>query len=268
MVPRTDHEGEPTLVAYVVSPHEGPETAAELRRHLSGRLPAPMVPTAFVFLERLPLTANGKLDRGALLQLAVPKHREPLELPRTPFEKAVAAIWTAILGVEPIGIYEDFFELGGHSLKATQALSRVNQALRLDLPVRVLFENSTIASLSSAIESSLLDGVEASAPGGAPVDTPAASASQEWRRNEASGEHRSGLDAADGAILGKRVRDAGGDSPSLATISLRPDARTPVSLSFAQRRLWVLDRLDPGLSFYNVGRAFWLRGPLDVEALG
>jgi amino acid adenylation domain-containing protein len=107
VVPRTDDQGETTLVAYVVSPHQSPETVSELRRHLSGRLPAVMIPSAFVFLGELPMTPNGKLNRAALAppELAAPMRAEPLELPRTPVEEVVATIWAAILGVERIGIH-------------------------------------------------------------------------------------------------------------------------------------------------------------------
>ena len=163
VVARTDDQGETALVAYVVSPHQGAGAAAELRSHLAGRIPAAMVPSAFVFLGGLPLTPNGKLNRAALPPpgLAAEERAERLELPRMPVEEIVATIWAAILGIERIGIHEDFFELGGHSLKATRVMSRVNQAFRLDLPVRALFENPTLASLSSVIERALLGEAEA-----------------------------------------------------------------------------------------------------------
>jgi amino acid adenylation domain-containing protein len=270
VVARTDDQGETALVAYVVSPHQGPAAAAELRSYLAGRFPAAMVPSAFVFLAELPLTPNGKLNRAALPPpgLGAEERAERLELPRMPVEEIVATIWAAILGIERIGIQEDFFELGGHSLKATRVMSRVNQAFRLDLLVRALFENPTLASLSSVIERALLDELEGEARGDVRADALAVSARREERLAERLDERRSRLTAAGAAILENRIRDAGRLSPSPDRVSRRPDSSVPAFLSFAQQRLWVLDRLDPGLASYNIPRAFRIRGPLDVEALG
>ncbi|HTO75925.1 MAG TPA: amino acid adenylation domain-containing protein, partial [Thermoanaerobaculia bacterium] len=249
VIARADAHGETTLLAYVVSPRPGPETAAELRSHLSARLPAAMLPSAFVFLEQLPRNPSGKLDRRAL-PLPEPvseKPDEPLELPRTPVERTVATLWTAVLRRERIGIQEDFFELGGHSLSATQVMSRVNQAFRLDMPVRALFENPTIASLSSAIESSLLDEWQRAARGGARAHAIEAPPSRAKERLDESGDGEPAPDATAGTS--------------------RPHSRPATSLSFAQERLWMLDRVNPGLSFYNIASAFRLIGSLDVEAL-
>ncbi len=234
VVSRTDARGDATLVAYVVGPDKSPETVASLRGHLSGRLPSAMVPSAFVVLERLPLTPNGKLDRAALPLPEPPSGRtDPLrDPPRTPVEKTVATIWTAILGVESVGIYDDFFELGGHSLRATQVMARVTQAFGVELPLRALFEKPTIASLSAAVEASLLD---------------------QWQK-AARGEVRAA------AIASK------GESTAAAPVS---HAASPAGgrLSFAQERLWVLDRLEPGLSAYNISQAVRLEGPLEIAAL-
>ncbi|MFY9550094.1 MAG: amino acid adenylation domain-containing protein, partial [Thermoanaerobaculia bacterium] len=253
VVPRTTDQGETALVAYVVSPHKELDTAAELRTHLSGRLPAVMLPSAFVFLRALPLTPNGKLDRPALpAPESAPEGRgEPFELPRTPVEEVIASIWAAVLGVERVGIHDDFFELGGHSLKATQVMSRVSQAFGLELRIRMLFENPTLATLSSAVKSSLLD-----------------EASQPERRTEGLSERPSRVAAAQGTIQRRRILDAGRVSSSPDKVCRRPDPRAPIPLSFAQQRLWFLDRLDPGLPFYNIRLAFRVRGSLDVEALG
>lgn len=162
VVPRADDSGEALLAAYVVRSAAGSATAAELRAHLSARLPAAMIPSAFAFLSALPLTPNGKLNRAALPAPefgARKRGEEQLELPRTPVEEVIASIWATILGVEQIGIHDNFFDLGGHSLKATRVMSRISQAFGLNLPVRTLFETPTLSSLASAIESSLLDQV-------------------------------------------------------------------------------------------------------------
>src|SRR5439155_15275348 len=115
--------------------------------------PEAMVPSAYLFLEALPRNANGKVDRPAL----PPPGRErpcletPFVLPRTPIERALAAIWAEVLGLEAVGVHDPFLELGGDSLRATQVLSRVRQAFSLPLPLRLLFQAPTVAELAMAI---------------------------------------------------------------------------------------------------------------------
>jgi hypothetical protein len=111
-----------------------------------------MVPGAFVTLDRLPLTSNGKLDHGAL---PLPGPNSPgereYERPEGDVESAIAAIWESLLGLERVGRRDNFFELGGHSLLATQAMARTEKVLSLDLPIRLLFESATVMDLSRAI---------------------------------------------------------------------------------------------------------------------
>jgi acyl carrier protein len=144
---------EKRLVAYVV-PRQEEVSAHELRRFVKAKLPAYMVPSAFVFLDRLPLTPNRKIDRKAL---PAPDQRRPdLEeiylAPRTPAEEVIAGIWSEVLKLPKVGVHENFFDLGGHSLLATQLVSRVRERLLVELPLRVLFENATVASLAHHIE--------------------------------------------------------------------------------------------------------------------
>ncbi|BCL38241.1 non-ribosomal peptide synthetase [Nostoc sp. MS1] len=128
--------------------------AVELRRFLEQKLPEYMVPTAFVCLEKLPLTPNGKLDRKALP--APDQSRTSLEAgliaPRTPTEEKMVAIWTKVLGSDRIGIQDNFFELGGNSLLATQLMMYLRETFQVELPVRFIFEQQTIAGLSQIIE--------------------------------------------------------------------------------------------------------------------
>ena len=129
------------LVGYV-EPEAGVELgAAELRARLRERLPEYMVPGALVVLERLPLNANGKVDRGAL---PAPQWgaESAYVAPRTAAEEVLAGIWAEVLGVERVGATEGFFELGGHSLLATQVVSRARQAFGVEVPLRALFEAS------------------------------------------------------------------------------------------------------------------------------
>ncbi|WP_414590084.1 amino acid adenylation domain-containing protein, partial [Scytonema sp. PCC 10023] len=126
---------------------------------LQDKLPEYMVPSAFVILETLPLTPNGKLDRKAL---PVPDLTTELKgtfaAPRTPIEEMLVGIWAEILGLEKVSIYDNFFELGGHSLLASQLISRVRNAFQVELPLRNLFEASTVASFAENIETTIRAG--------------------------------------------------------------------------------------------------------------
>ncbi|HKP51511.1 MAG TPA: amino acid adenylation domain-containing protein [Chloroflexia bacterium] len=152
---RDDAPGDKRLVAYVVgdSGQGQPSTPSELRQYLKERLPEYMVPSAFVQMEKLPLTANGKVDRRALPAPELGRAEGDAEYvaPRNPVEETVAAIWVSVLGIERVGVHDSFFEVGGHSLAATQVVSRVREALRVELPLRRLFETPTIEGLAEAI---------------------------------------------------------------------------------------------------------------------
>ena len=113
-----------------------------------------MVPSIFVSLESLPLTANGKLDRKALPapDQTRPDLSETITPPRTPVEEILAGIWSEVLKLDKVGIHDNFFHLGGHSLLAIQVISRMRNDFRMDLPVRTLFEAPTIAQLAARLE--------------------------------------------------------------------------------------------------------------------
>jgi amino acid adenylation domain-containing protein len=202
------------LIAYTVA---GPEVDdGTLRAFLASRLPDYMVPAAFVLLADLPLTANGKVDRRALLALAPGfAARGHYVAPRSPVEESLAAIWAEVLKVPRVGVEDDFFELGGQSLLATQVISRVREAFMVELPVRLLFQQPRVAALAEGLESALLraQGMPAAPPMG-------------------------------------RV-ERGGELP----------------LSFAQERLWFIDRLRPGMTVYNIFGAVRMSGELDVATL-
>jgi amino acid adenylation domain-containing protein len=146
---KTETAGEKSLIAYIVLLQEQAVTTLELRQFLQNQLPDYMIPAAFVRLDTLPLNHNGKVDRHALPEpdensYALNKTFVP---PRTPAEELLTKIWVELLGIEKIGIYDNFFNLGGHSLLATQMVSRIRQIFYLELPLRALFENSTVAEL-------------------------------------------------------------------------------------------------------------------------
>ncbi|HEV2146952.1 MAG TPA: amino acid adenylation domain-containing protein, partial [Longimicrobiaceae bacterium] len=217
VVARADGTGGARLVAYHL-PADGAERpgAAELRAWLRVGLPDPMVPGAFVALDAFPLTPGGKIDRRALpepeAEAAAAAEHVP---PSTPVEEILTGIWAELLHLARVGVHDDFFALGGHSLLGTQVISRVRDALGVELPLRALFEEPTIAGLAGRI---------ASLPGG-------------------------------GAGVAPPIERAG------------REGRTALPASYAQQRLWVVDRLEPGSAAYNMPFALRLTGALDVEAL-
>ncbi|MFH0962801.1 MAG: amino acid adenylation domain-containing protein [Planctomycetota bacterium] len=150
---RQDPSGDDRLVAYVVSNVRPAPTAGQLRDFLRERLPDFMVPSAFVFLDAMPLTSNGKVDRKALPapDLGRPELGVPFIAPRTPLEESLAEILADILGVDSVGVNDNFFALGGHSLLATQVVSRLNDAFHVKLSLRTLLESPTVAGLAVAI---------------------------------------------------------------------------------------------------------------------
>jgi amino acid adenylation domain-containing protein len=158
VVDRDDAEGSKLLVAYVTL-MSGTGTEA-LRQYLSERLPEAMMPSAFVELEQLPRTLNGKIDRKALPSLeSVQASRSAEEMAgRGPIEEIVAGIWREVLRLSSVGRNDNFFNLGGHSLIATQVILRVRDILKVELPVRSMFEASTVAQLSQLIQEQIGEG--------------------------------------------------------------------------------------------------------------
>jgi amino acid adenylation domain-containing protein len=157
VVVRKDPSFEERLVAYVTPASSSAIPINELRSLLKQRLPAYMVPSAFILLDAFPVTPNGKLDRNALLapNLATPESLQSNVAPRTPTEHWLAGIWCEVLNVKQVGVYDDFFECGGHSLLAMQVVARTLNALAVNLSLRTFFENPTISSLADEIENLL-----------------------------------------------------------------------------------------------------------------
>ncbi len=156
VVAREDTPGDKRLVAYLALKPGSQLPVAEARLHLKTTLPDYMVPAAFVQLDALPLSPNGKVDRK---RLPVPDYgvsttAKSVDGIRTPTEEVITGIWAEVLKLQQIGTEDDFFELGGHSLLATQVISRVRQAFRTELPVRALFEAPTIAGLAQRVNTS------------------------------------------------------------------------------------------------------------------
>ncbi|MFH8568035.1 amino acid adenylation domain-containing protein [Streptomyces sp. NPDC017993] len=214
---REDRPGDKRLIAYV-----GAEATAlgseALRTHVASALPEYMVPSAVVVLDRLPLTANGKIDRAALPDpefAAGP----PARAPRTPEEEILCGQFADILGLDRVGVDDDFFALGGHSLLAMRLLSRIASTFGARIGIKALFDAPTVAGIADRL--------------GSADDT------------------RPPLLPAD--------REGG------ASHALKAQGRIP--LSFAQRRLWFLNRLEGPNATYNVPLVLRLTGEIDRPAL-
>lgn len=204
----TDSSGSKQLAAYYTT--ETGASVPEVRTRLAAMLPDYMVPASCLRLDRMPLTANGKVDRRALPE------PEPIlaaagtyTAPQTRLEEELAEIWQEVLGVDRIGVHDDFFALGGHSLKAMSLLSAIHKRLYVQLPMKELFAAPTLSRLALRIEGS--------------------------------------SQAAFDSIPPAELREA-------------------YPLSAAQKRMYVLDRLEDGLgTAYNMPGVMILSGPLDVE---
>ena len=156
---REDQPGDKRIVAFIVPHPRNRLGLVEFREQLRRQLPAHMIPSLFIELEALPLTANGKVDRRAL-RVAADSRASKVELtseylaPRDATEQTLADIWGEILHVKDVGVHDNFFELGGHSLLATQLVSRVQSLFQITLPLLEVFARPTIAGLAEAITQS------------------------------------------------------------------------------------------------------------------
>ncbi|RNA61469.1 amino acid adenylation domain-containing protein [Chryseobacterium nematophagum] len=199
------------LAAYYVS--ESGLEHTDLSDYLMGVLPEYMVPSAYVHLEELPITINGKLDRRALPEPSFTGNKEYIA-PQTPLQRDLAAIYGDVLGLDPstIGIHDDFFRLGGNSIMAIKLISKIHHTLGIKATVSMVFTYKSVSGLSQSL--SEIEGMEGSAI--VPIEV---------------------LRAAD------------------------------QRLSFAQERLWFIDKYEGGSSAYNIPMVFRLDGATDVSLL-
>ena len=154
VIAREDHPGDKRLVAYIVIDNRQ-ISISELSAFLSEKLPNYMVPAAFVFLEKMPLTPNGKVNRRALPVPEMSRRDFETEFvaPRNTLELKISQIWSQIINVQPIGIQDNFFEIGGHSLLAVRLITKIEQQFERKLPLTTLFQNPTIEKLASLLRS-------------------------------------------------------------------------------------------------------------------
>jgi amino acid adenylation domain-containing protein len=280
-VAASGEEAERRLVAYVVAAGSGPaadpaaatasgapvtgpaDLVAALRRRCQQVLPAYMVPSGFVLLERLPRLTNGKLNRRALPAAPAPGAAAPAvpAPPGNPLEEILGNLWAEVLGRERVGMEDDFFaDLGGHSLLAVQVVSRVRERLGLELPLRSLFDAPTVRAWAA------IAGQPAASRGGGSGAGPAAPAGP-GAAPDVLGGAGAAPDAPTGAAAALDARSGADAAPGSGAIPRRNREGALPPLSFAQERLWFLDQLTPGLIAYNMPLALRLQGRLEVGAL-
>ena len=162
VVAREDTSDKKQLIGYVVHKPGAQSTETELQQFLQQGLPSYMIPAAFVKMDMLPLTSNGKVDRNALPapQVSNILRDTPLVAPRTLLEKALADIVKKLIGLDQVSIEDNFFDLGGHSLMAAQLIAKVRNRFGVELPLQMVFESPTIAQLSTAIQKLIISALE------------------------------------------------------------------------------------------------------------
>ncbi|WP_433696935.1 amino acid adenylation domain-containing protein [Nocardiopsis sp. CA-288880] len=203
---REDAAGSYRLVAYAVPEDAGGARPEDVLAHVRGIVPAYMVPSAVVPLDRLPLNPNGKVDHDAL---PVPAPPVSGRAAHTPHEELVATLFAQVLGLDRVGADDDFFALGGHSLSATRLVSRIRAATGVEVPLGAVFDTPTPAGVAA------------------------------------------------------KLADGGEPRPAVRAVP-RPER---VPLSYAQRRLWFLHRLEGPASTYNIPLTLRLSGVPDLAAL-
>jgi amino acid adenylation domain-containing protein len=159
-----NERGEKQLVAYWTPACQNQPRVCDLRRYLKSRLPAYLVPAAFVQLEHFPVNLNGKLDWRAIPPPS--QDRDGYIAPRTPDEELLCSIFSDVLDRDPVGVADDFFELGGHSLGATRLVSRIRSQTGIHLPLRTVFESPTVADLARYLASQRVAVVDHAGPAG------------------------------------------------------------------------------------------------------
>jgi acyl carrier protein len=149
---REDNPGDKKLVAYLVLLQNKPLPLTELRNFLREKLSEYSLPSAFVILEKLPVSPNGKIDRQSLpIPTETCNVTNNYTLPNNAIEEILTGIWAKILHLQQVGIHDNFFDLGGHSLLATQVISRIREAFAIELPIRCLFESPSVAQLAQTL---------------------------------------------------------------------------------------------------------------------
>jgi amino acid adenylation domain-containing protein len=270
---REDAPGEKRLVAYVVTAPGAKFDESETRAALRKTLPDYMVPGVYVELSRLPLSPNGKVDRKALPapSTSAGAAPDPADALMTPMQQRVAALWRKVLRLDRVGLNQNFFELGGHSLLLIKLQASLKASTGQEIAIVELFQRTTVAA-----QAELVAGPIAEAEAGAALlerlakrDIHCSVDGDKLKVNAPKGALDDAIKVEisanrDALLVALRLRaeheaDRGG-------IPAIPADRAP-ELSFAQRRLWFLDQMDPGSVRYNIGGGVRLVGDFDPDVL-
>jgi amino acid adenylation domain-containing protein/non-ribosomal peptide synthase protein (TIGR01720 family) len=235
---REDPRGERRLVAWVAADPESAVSPAALRRHLAARLPEPMLPAAFVAVDHLPLTANGKVDRRALpAPDGASEAQREYVAPSTPIEVQLAEVCAEVLERERVGMRDNFFELGGHSLLATQLVARLRDRYGLEVSLQMVFDAADLRELAEDIVQRTLQEIDGLSP------------------EEVA------------ALLAESSEARIAEEPPRFQPIRRLSREGDLPLSYAQERLWFLAQLTPGSAAYNMPLTLAVHGGLSVPTL-
>ncbi len=255
------------LIAYVVPKRKRAVRSTGWRAQLITRLPAYMVPARFVVLDRLPVSAGGKIDRRALpgFKKTPSKPGDRSVVPRNGLEKLLLEFWRDALNLEFLAVDEDFIELGGDSLQAAQILARVQELFPLTEPLVTLAQGPSIAALAKFIL------VHEAKPGQAEKIATAYLQIESMSDNEVEKVLRKDGGAqvmanARHKLLATLLEAQGIELPTHGSVEA-PKGAQAAPLSISQERLWFLHQLEPQSSVYHISRALRLQGRLDCDAL-
>jgi amino acid adenylation domain-containing protein len=257
---REDVPGDKRIAAYAVAKSEaGDISGRDLLEFLQGRLPKYMMPYAVTVLDHMPLTSNGKVDRKALPQPEIISQTVEQVAPRDALEVVLAQVFASLLGLDRVGIHDDFFACGGHSLLATQVTAQLRQMLRMEVPLRLLFEHPSVAGLASALtaDPAQKQNVEKIAS--------VLLRMMQMSEEEVAAAVQHGGHADRVALFDELLNEEGVDAE--AGRIARRDSAGPAALSFAQQRLWFLSQLGSNDASYNMPMLVRLSGTLDDSAL-
>lgn len=238
VIAETDGSGEPRLIAYIVEDSEHPQPLGAIRGRLSQYLPRNMTPAAFRYIQKMPVTSTGKLDRSAL-----PRQETVSPIlpdiggvsPQTPLELFLHAQWRETLSASGFGTHDNFFALGGDSIKAALISNRIQREFGEAISLAVMFERPTIAQLALYLA--------------------------ERVRNDDS---RDEFDLTTADATRRRPEQIFKRQAPLIAVNA---SDAPAALSFAQERFWIIQRLEPESAAYNLCAAWTLKGDLDEGAL-
>ncbi len=254
------------LIAYVVLSSGADVKPIEIRTFLRSRLPDFMLPAATLFMAAFPRLPNGKIDRNGLPlpgQESYTADAQRYVIPHDPVEEQVAAIWKDLLRVDRVGVHDDFFELGGHSLLAMRMLARMETIFRVFVSGREFFDDATVANLARIVARS-----PANAKVAENVLSKTFSPKSEIRRNPRVLMTRVPVFGSSRAMLGDYEERPGGTTVNELPRSAAAARSAHIcAASYAQQRLWTLDRLSPFGAAYNVIKVLRLTGVLNVPVL-